>query len=96
MFQKLDEKGDLPALVHWALTLVRFNQAYYYLPAVVGLVSAVIAAEALLCVLCWARQERLGVLAWWLWVGCVGLFAWLLALAPPMLAHTMKSWGVVS
>src|SRR4051812_28552807 len=85
LFQKLDEKGELPAIVHWALAVVRFNQAYYWLPAVLALVAAVAAVEALRASLSRARLEREGELAWRGGGVCVGLLAWVLALSAPML-----------
>jgi hypothetical protein len=95
LFQKLDERGELPDVVHWALAFVRFNQAYYWLPAAFALVAAVAAAEALRGGLRRARRERLGELAWRAGVVCVGLLAWVLVLSAPMLP-VMKMGSVVA
>jgi hypothetical protein len=85
LFQKLDEKGELPGIVHWALAFVRLNQAYSRVPAVLALVAVVAAAEALRVGLRRARRERLGELDWRVGVACVGLLAWLLPLSAPLL-----------
>src|SRR5262245_37951705 len=80
LYRKLDERGELPGLTHSALAFVRLNQACYYLPAVVAFVGGVTVAEALLCALCRARQDRLGGWAWRAEVVCLGLLAWSLSL----------------
>jgi hypothetical protein len=91
VFNKLEEKGDLPELAQWSFAFVRFNEAYYYLPAAAALAAAVVAAEALRGSLRRARRERLGALAWGLGVVCVGLLVWLVALSAPLLLMKMGS-----
>jgi type II secretory pathway component PulF len=73
VFQRLDEKGELPELTRWVWAFIRLNQDYYYLPAMLTLVTLFAIGELLIV---GARNTWLRRITWGTVVASVGILAW--------------------
>jgi hypothetical protein len=65
VFQKIQEKGELPRLTHWLMALVQMDAACLHLPIVLGAVALLIIDEAAVRVF---RQRATGTIWAWLWL----------------------------
>jgi hypothetical protein len=70
IFERLEEKGELPQLTGWLVAFVHLDAACLHLPVVLVVVGLLAADEAAVRLL---RRRTRGNLWSWLWVVGVGL-----------------------
>ena len=82
IFQKLDEKGELPVLSSWVWAFVRLNDACFYLPAVILVLVHFALGEVVFA----ARRPPHGQATWITVVLCIGFIEGIVIVLAVLLA----------
>jgi hypothetical protein len=75
LFQKLEEKGELPQFTAWTWGFVKLNQECFYLPTLLGLAMLIAFSELIIAN---ARRLWVGRLSWVTALVSTSMVAWFL------------------
>jgi hypothetical protein len=94
IFERFEEKGELPQLTGWLVAFVRLDTACYHLPVLLVAIALLSIDEAAVRLL---RQRARGNLWSWLWVVAAALagFVALLVLRAGLLLLVFKMGSAV-